>query len=270
MLPGHPVIAPYLAWLRLCLMLFACASCAVTSDPQTRRIEVSDNVRAASQLVVSGNACGPAALLNALRFAEERWNQSLSSVDGDTDRGQLLTIIRRHGLRPSPHLGGRPRWGRGGINVADLTDVANEITASRDLPSIRHEILIRNSNEPATRHLARTHRLLETSLARGLPPILSVRRFAWRTGEWTVIDAHFITVTAVPRRLPRHAESFSIEYIDPWGAARHHGEIHISCDPDASAFPFPEARLPHANVGKSRLRAGETSVLSASAVIGIF
>lgn len=229
---------------------------------------MADDARAANQLVVSGNACGPAALLNSLRFADVRWRKALASIDGETDRGQLLTIIRRHGLRPSPHLGGRPRWSRRGMNVVDLTDIANEITAPRGLPAIRHEILIANTFETTSpsRYLARTHRHLEKSLARGLPPILSIRRFAMRGGEWVVIDAHFVTVIEVPRRLPRNAESFAITYIDPWGARRHQGEIRINSD-----FPgFPEADFPDARVGKTQLRPGEKSILAASAVIGCF
>jgi len=266
--PGRPVPGSFLTWLGLCLLAFSCASCNVSSDPQIRSIDAADDARAANQLAVSGNACGPAALLNSLRFADDPWRNALASIDGETDRGQLHTLIRRHGLRPSPHMGGRPRWNRRGINVADLTDVANEITAPHALPPIRHEILIKNSTESPSRQLARTHRLLETSLAHGLPPILSVRRFALRGGEWTVIDAHFVSITEVSRRLLRNAESFSITYIDPWGGEHHQGEIRISMESNGTPSPFPEANLPNANVGKNRLRAGETSILAASAVIG--
>lgn len=252
------------------LLVLACGACAPESAPQIRRAPMANDALAVNQLAVSGNACGPAALLNSFRFADERWRMALVSIDGETDRGQLLTIIRRHGMRPSPHLGGRPRWSRRGINVADLTDIANEIAAAHALPPIRHEILITHSIESPERHLARTHRRLATSLARGLPPMLSIRRFALRGGEWTVIDAHFVTVIEVPRRLPRNAESFTIKYIDPWGAAHHQGAIRISTKHGEGSFLFPEAQFPNAKVGKNRMRAGEKSVLSASALIGRF
>jgi len=227
---------------------------------------MADDARAANQLVVSGNACGPAAMLNSLRFADVRWRKALASIDGESDRAQLLTLIRRHGLRPSPHLGGRPRWNRRGMNVVDLTDVANEITAPCGLPAIRHEILFTKSIESTEGQLARAHRHLEKSLANGLPPVLSIRRFAIRGDEWIVIDAHFVTVIEVPRRLPRKAQSFAVRYIDPWGAHHRQGEIRVSVESPG----FIEAHFPAANVGKNRVRDGVKSFLATSAVIGCF
>jgi len=255
-------------WWTLSLAALAIVACAPTGGPGVRRAAAPDDARAVSQLAVSGNACGPAALLNSLRFSDARWRKSLAAIDGETDRGQLLTIIRRHGLRPSPHLGGRQRWTRHGMNVVDLTDVANEIVSRFDLPEVRHQVLIANSVESPSGQLARTHRYLETSLARGLPPILSVRRYAFRDGAWTAIDAHFVTVTEAPRRLPRNAEVFQITYIDPWDGGTHLGEIRIPEGFSGSITPFLEARFPTARVGSERLRPNEPTVLVASAVIG--
>jgi hypothetical protein len=249
------------------------AACAPTGDPVVRRVEAACDARAVSQLAVSGNACGPAALLNSLRHGDARWRKALASIDGETDRGQLLTIIRRHGLRPSPHLGGRLRWSRRGMNVVDLTDIANEIAGPIGLPEVRHEVLIANSIESTARQLARTHRHLETSLARGLPPMLSIRRYALRRNaagveEWTAIDSHFVTVLETPRRLPRNAEAFSISYIDPWGGGTHAGEIRVPTDFSGVITPFLEARFPAAKVGRDRVRPGERTTLVVSAVIG--
>ncbi len=255
-------------------MLAACATaaCAPSAEIPTRTTQPPPDARAINQLAVSGNACGPAALINSIRFSSDRWQTATRVIDGETDRGQLFTIIRRHGMRPSTHLGGRPRWSRSGVNVIDLTDIANEITHSTGLPTIHHEILVARPAESPAHQLRRTHRHLESSLARGLPPILSIRRFVLRTNpdgtaEWTTIDAHFITITHIPRRLPRDATSFAIQYIDPWGAHHRHGEIHLA-NPTLTAIPFPEARLPNANVGKDQLRPGESTVLAASAIIG--
>jgi len=259
---------PRFAWHWPGLVALACASC--TADPSPRRAPMADDARAASQLVVSGNACGPAALLNSLRFADARWSKTLDPMSSQSDRDQLLTIIHRHGLRQSPHLARRPRWSRRGINVVDLTDVANEITSPRGLPEIRYEVLIANSNETTTGQLSRTHRQLERSLARGLPPMLSIRRYAMRGGDWVVIDAHFVTVTEVPRRLPRDAESFAITYIDPWDAQHHEGGIRVLTDARGGITPFLEADFKNANVGKSRIRPGENTKLTAAAAIGCF
>ena len=275
-MPTPPMIAASMSTFRksLASTLLACfaVACAPSGDPQFRRANPAGEPVAVSQLAVSGNACGPAALINSIRFADARWQVATRVIDGETDRGQLFTIIRRHGMRPSPHLGGRPRWSRSGVNVIDLADIANEITTATGLPEIHHEILVLHRNETAAQQLARTHRRLETSLARGLPPVLSIRRFALRknaagSGEWTAIDAHFVTITEVPRRLPRNAESFAVGYIDPWGAHHRTGEIHLA-PPSPPATPFPEARFPQANVGKDQIRPGEKTRLIASAVIG--
>lgn len=251
----------------------ALGSCAPVGEPQVRRADSAVDAREVNQLVVAGNACGPAALLNSLRFGDAKWRKALPAIDGETDRGQLLTIIRRHGLRPSPHLGGRPRWGRRGINVVDLTDIANEIASPSGLPEVRHEILVANSVESPARQLKRTHRHLESSLANGLPPLLSIRRFALRRKpggavEWTVIDSHMVTIIESPHRLPRNATEFNVGYIDPWGGQRHHGEIRVANGVSGAVSPFLEARFPSANVSKHRVLPGERTTLVVSAVIG--
>jgi len=249
------------------LLLAAAVSCGTGGDPGVRGVNADPGARAVNQLAISGNACGPAAAINSLRFGDSRWRNALASLGDGSDRQQLHTLIRRHAMRPSPHLGGRPRWGRNGINLVDLTDVFNEITSPHHLPPVRNQVFFANNTiESPPAQLARIHRHLGKSLDHGLPPVLSIRRFARRDGEWVVIDAHFVTVTEIPRRLPRNAESFTVRYIDPWGAHHHQGELHI----DSSITGFPEARFPNANVGKNRIRPGETSVLVASAMIGCF
>ncbi len=254
--------------------LLAClaAACAPNGEAPLRTTRAPVDAAPANQLVVSGNACGPAALVNSFRFADERWQAAKLAIDGETDRGRIFTIIRRHGMRPSPHLGDRPRWSRSGVSVIDLADMANEINATTGLPAVRHEVLVTRTGESPARQLARTQRRIHASLANGFPPILSIRRFALRendrdTREWIAIDSHFVTITHAPRRIPRRSKEFTIRYIDPWGAQRDEGRIHVS-DALLTAVPFPEARFPEANVGRDRLQSGEETILVASAVIG--
>ncbi len=253
--------------LLLSLLVAASTACGVRDDSAVIRAPNHAHARAVNQLAVSGNACGPAALLNSMRFADTKWRKPIERFEGETDRAQLMFVIRRYGMRPSPHLGGRPRWNHRGVNLLDLTDIANEVTSPHGLPKLRHEVLSTGTAEDPVRQLARTHRLITRSMAKGFPPLLSVRRFVMRDGTWVVVDAHFITLTGVPRRLQRGAESFAIQYIDPWGAAHREGRIQLGNDDSAG---FPIADLPMANVGKSRLRDGEATFLAASAVIGSF
>ena len=135
---------------------------------------------AIDQLSVSGNACGPAALLNAFRFGDKSWQRAATAVAGDSDRARLLTLIKTWGLRPSQSLPGRKRWSRHGVNADDLCDIANEMARAQLLPRMTCEVLMTTPGESPPKLLARAHSRMATSLAKGLPPVISIRRLALR------------------------------------------------------------------------------------------
>ncbi len=230
-----------------------------------------------NQLTVAGNACGPAALLNSFRFGNAGWRQVSGEIAGKNDRERVLTVIREIGMRPSNSVPGRPRWSRRGVNVADLRDMANEITAAYWLPQVREDMCYLKPRETPEKLLVRVHSRLQTSLAKGLPPVLSLRRHALRVqsgraAQWATIDAHFITIIAVPRRLEKNARSFPVRYIDPWGGRFCEGEIRIPTEsvlPDAKGRPSClEAFFPQTSVGAKLVRRGEPTVIAPAAVIG--
>jgi hypothetical protein len=230
-----------------------------------------------NQLVVSGNACGPAALLNAFRFGNNNWRRASDAIAGENDRERVLTVIREIGMRPSKSVPGRPRWSRRGVNVADLRDMANEMTAEHWLPQVGEEMCYLKPRETPEKLLRRVHARLRVSLAKGLPPILSLRRHALRVqsgqpAQWTSIDAHFVTIMAVPGRLEKNARSFSVRYIDPWGGRFCEGEIRIPAQvvmPDGNGRPAClEACFPQSSVGAKLVRQGEKTVVVPAAVIG--
>lgn len=231
----------------------------------------------ANQLVVSGNACGPAALLNAFRFGNSDWQRASDAIHGKTDRERILTIIREIGMRPSKHVPGRPRWSRSGISLADLRDMAAEMTTGKFLPHISEEVFFLKPGESPHKLLRRVHQRLEHSLAKGLPPILSIRRHALRQSgqgspQWVIIDAHFVTLSSIPRKLDKHAASFPVSYIDPWGGRIRSGTIAIPAPgvlPDPAGKPSClEANFPDSPVGSKLVRKGEKSVIVLSAGIG--
>jgi hypothetical protein len=226
----------------------------------------------ANQLVVAGNACGPTALLNALRFGNSDWQRAATAITGETDKQRIYTIIRECGMRPSSHIKGRPRWSRKGVNLADMVDIANELTRSHFLPLISQEVVFLKPGESQEEQLSRVHRLLTTSLRKGLPPVVSLRRYVRRPPEWLVLDAHFVTVTAVPKRLEKGARSFPVSYIDPWGGTRCEGSVAITGQAvladSSAASPCLEAVFPLAVVGKNRVVAGEAHALTVAAVLG--
>ena len=101
----------------------------------------------ANQLVVSGNACGPTALVNAFRFGNQDWQRSSTAIAGDTDKQRIHTIIREFGMRPSNVIKGQPRWSKKGVNLTDLCDIANEMSAGKFLPTLSQEVLFLNAGE---------------------------------------------------------------------------------------------------------------------------
>jgi len=99
-----------------------------------------------------------------------------------------------------------------------------------------------------------------------------LRRYALRNNAWIVLDAHFVTLITMPRKLDKGARSFPVTYIDPWGGKIATGHIAI---PDravlaagADASPCLEAAFPDASVGKKLLRFGEQHALTISAALG--
>lgn len=226
----------------------------------------------ANQLVVSGNACGPTALLNAFRFGNPSWQRASGALTGDTDKQRISTIIRQFGLRPSNHIKGSPRWSKRGVNLADLCDIANEMTRGLYLPQVSQEVLFRKPGEPPGKLLKRIHDRLDTSLAKGLPPVISLRRFVKRGDSWIALDAHFVTVTSVPRKVDKSVTGFPITYIDPWGGKPCQGNIAIPTRgilADAAGdSPCLEADFPQASVGLKLVRRGEPTALTLAAVLG--
>jgi hypothetical protein len=231
----------------------------------------------ANQLVVSGNACGPTALLNAFRFGSPAWQRASDAIAGETDKQQIYTVIRESGMRPSGSIKGRPRWSQKGVNLMDLRDIANELTRGHFLPMLSQEVLFVKPREHPKKLLARAHQRFETSLDKGLPPIVSLRRYVHRRengkpAEWVVLDAHFVTITAVSRKIAAAATSFPVTYADPWGGKIWQGSIRIPertvlADGPADS-PCLEAFFPEALVGKRSVRPGETSTLTVVAILG--
>ena len=249
-------------------------ACCLAGSPLGAETRTAPNEGAApvDQLRLSGNACGPAALLASFRCGSPAWQRGATSLPGSSDREQLALWIRRHGLQPSGTLKGRKRWTSAGINVEDLITATNESTRPLYLPPVAGDDLFLRRGEKPDALLRRVRDRLDRSLAKGIPPLLSVRRFVLRDGAWTPIEGHFITITAVPRKLARGEHSFPIRYLDPWGGKRAEGRLTLPprplLAPAAQTAPCLEATLPAANIGKRQVRRGEATALVPAAIIG--
>lgn len=255
----------------LVISLFLAPWLEVSAAPPQRE---APNLAAtpANQLVVSGNACGPTALLNAFRFGNSDWQRASNAIAGDSDKQRIYTIIREYGMRPSATIKGRPRWSKKGVNLPDLCDIANEISRGHFLPQVNQEVLFRTTRETREALLKRTFARLNTSLEKGLPPIISLRRYVKRDGEWIAIDAHFVTVTSLPRKLEKESNSFQISYIDPWGGKTCQGMVAIPktavLADIPSESPCLEVAFPQASVGQKLVRRGEPTTLILAAALG--
>jgi hypothetical protein len=178
--------------------------------------------------------------------------------------------IRHYGLQPSASLKGRKRWTGAGINVDDLVIATNEMTRRLYLPQVVHEDLFLAKKETPEKLLNRLRDHLDKSLAKGIPPVLSLRRYALRGGSWTSIQGHFVTVVGVAKKAEN--SGIAITYFDPWGGKRAEGTIRIPAtsllaQPGGSS-PCLEAVLPSSNIGKSELKKGEPTAVVPAALIG--
>lgn len=171
--------------------------------------------KAANQLDIAGNACGPTALLNAWRFGSTNCQSIAANLPGRDDRDQLRHLIIHYGGQRSNHIPQRNRWSRRGINAADLTDIANSAMKKYD---VRNVVLI---VPHGTNALAKTHQQWARSLRRGFPPVISLRRYEGAA----VIESHFVTVLKVPDHLETRTSFFTMDYLDPMGARVCQGRI---------------------------------------------
>jgi hypothetical protein len=247
------------------LLAAACGAAEMSEAP-------NGGARPANQLDISGNACGPAALLSSFRCGNAVWQKAAAALPGENDRAQLRHWIRHHGLRPSETLKGRTRWTTAGINVEDLVTAVNEMNRPLYLPAIGHDGLFRQGKETPSKLLQRSRERMQRSLEKGIPPILSLRRHVFRKGQWTSVQGHFVTVIAVPRKLGRDETGFPVTYLDPWGGKRCEGWLRIPeqtlLASQGEISPCLVAEVPAANIGKKEVRRGETTVVIPETVIG--
>lgn len=221
-----------------------------------------------------GNACGPAALLNAFHYGSEKWQSVFDAVPGKKSKTRIRYVVSQWGSQPSKHIKGVQRWDKAqGINLVDLHDIANEMCHPHSLPKVKYEILTRKKYEPRTKLLKRSHERITKSLNKGLPPIICIRRYTYCNSKeldsksWWSISAHFIVIIETSKNIESNANSYKIKYVDPYGGYIHEGIIHTNTA-NFTNSPFLAATLPSAAIGKSLVKKGDESILTYSAIMG--
>ena len=261
--------------MRTLLMLFFLLPCSLFAQGLISAPNI-DSASPINQRRAYGNGCGPASLLNAFQYGSKKWQKVFNSVPGTNSNTRIRYVVAAWGNKPSRHLKGTQRWKpKEGVNLLDLTDMANEMRLAHFLPKIKNEVLSQKTNESRSQFLQRIRTKLAKSLNNGLPPILSIRRYAYRYSKevgqksWWPIRAHFIVVIEVPDALAKNATSFKIRYVDPYGGFMREGRIQT----DTGSFtlcPYLGATMPKTEVGKSFVKPGEETLLTTAAVIGIW
>lgn len=233
-------------WSFLTVASLFLSQCAPTGPAQAPHLEA----KPVNQLAIAGNACGPAAALNALRHGSAPYQAAARAVPGDTDQRQLRHVILKHGGTWSRHVPQRYRWSRRGINAADLTDVINELTADHAAPRVQLRIPSGNAA------FCDGYHALARSLRRGFPPVVGLRRY----DGVLAIDSHFITILQVPDALDAHATEFPIRYLDPMGGRVLHGTIRAQQGKQHTQLI---AILPQTPVGLQRGKGSSQLVMDA-------
>jgi len=258
--------------MRILLILLLSMPCSLWAESLLQA--PNEDASPINQRRAYGNACGPASLLNAFQYGSEKWQKAFNSVPGDNSRTRLHYVVKTWGNRPSKHVNGVNRWNsKQGINLLDLTDMANEMRAPHYLPSIKNLVLTAKSRESRIELLHRSHSRIVKSLKKGLPPIISIRRYAYRFNEavgqksWWPIRSHFVVVTEVPAKLKRGSTTFNIKYIDPYGGFVREGTIHTHTGGFHNS-PFLGATMTKTSVGKALVKSDEETLLTFSAIIG--
>jgi hypothetical protein len=183
------------------------------------------------------NGCGPATILNLLKFSSDPAISRLYGeiLGGDDGTKMRFLVDRFFKSRNSVSYPGERRWGLHGIESSDLATGLNEMLAENDLAPLASTYLDRRKDETAAEHLTRCHQLIARSIESGVMPVLSLRSFVVKRRErmqmnphWESGIHHYVLVVAVDEK--PSSLGFELEVIDPWrgkrGVVYLHRETH--------------------------------------------
>ena len=215
-----------------------------------------------------GNSCGPTALLNAFGSGDKNWHSCYQKIPGTSDRARIASVIKSWGQKPSETLPNKNRWQiKGGVNFSDLAVMAEEMRKLHwNLPKIKSELFFTPPGNESKRQLNSAHKRLRKSLKKGFPPILSIRRFAYRDGQWQSVHGHFVVLTALPDKIARDSRSFPVEFVDSTDAKRYRG-VMTAAD-ESSPLPCLVLDCSASAIGKNYIRSDEKHTLGFAGAIG--
>lgn len=196
-------------------------------------LKLNERAELIDQHSYSDTACGPSALLNAIKFGSLSHQTAYHSLAGADDSAKLRFMIERYFDQPSLIFERQKRFTKaGGVTHADLLAAYQDLAEVSGLPEPQGKEWIRREGQPSVDFVRDTHRKLRFSLRQEMAPIVALRSQIARydaeasSWSWRKMADHFVVVTAVPDELRSDAHGFAFEYIDPNGGKHATGFIH--------------------------------------------
>lgn len=187
------------------------------------------------------NGCGPASILNLLKFSGPEYLSAYQTILGPDEGIRMRSLVDKYFKnRPSVVYPSRNRWGVHGIHSADLVSGLNEFLDEKGIPKLEGQYLDRQKEESASNHLKRCHDLISASLDRDVSPILSLRSYVVqrrKEGEgekvgWETGYHHYVVVRRISS--PLLETGFELEVLEPYRGKKTHIYLH----PESNGQPF--------------------------------
>lgn len=188
----------------------------------------------------SVNGCGPASIMNMLKFSREDYLNAYLGVLGSDEGVKMRFLVDRYFKnRKSITYPAAKRWMPSGIQSADLYTGLNEFLIDEGIPELSGTYLDLKKGETETNHIIRCHDLISASIRSGVMPILSLRSYIVKRREekdfepqWETGVHHYVVVTSVTR--PPSKTGFEVEVLEPWRGKKT--TIYIHREANGQAF----------------------------------
>lgn len=184
------------------------------------------------QMWLSDMACGPAAVLNSMRFGPPEYQQLFDELPGNTGLEKLDYVVRVFGSKPSDdYESGTRIRSLGGMSADDLKHFYMDLLkGNKAIPTISGVYLDRLKFESDQHFVWRIHKFLTQSIKKGVPPIIHVWAvapdFSGIKPLWGGIASHFITINLIQDQLDNEELGFYFKYIDPNGGTLRSGYLY--------------------------------------------
>jgi hypothetical protein len=243
------------------------------------------------QGLLSENACGPAAILNALQFGNENLQSVYQKIPGESANDKLIYIADHYGKNASVVEKGKTLFGIDrGMMADDILPFFNAILGQYNVPQLQETYGDLAVGESTMAHLRRMHGYLVQSIRSGVPVVASIRSFATQKDpvdgqmKWQGVAAHVILITKVPGELQPFQKGFNFEFIDPSNGTVEEGYLHIEDIRGFAAIkgsgsenfqwldgsPFLLAVLPSLNLDTNRQEWSSRTLMTLNYIVGSF